>query len=1592
MDRQTYEQLLARINERRERNGYSAYNGVRNMRGAVSYSELEERIAERRKRSAESLKKQQQRLQAMQAKKSVPVASSRTGQPLSQNLVNSPYAQMVNKSAQGYQPTTQKTQAVATSKTGQPLTQTQLNQANQSPYLRQAQEQSMGYNAPLVKQQAQQRAQEQQQQQQYYQNLAHTQRSDDLINRFKQAAGKQRNKEKLTKEETQLLQNASGIMDIALLQNRIAGGEATVKDSLLDTYLSTSNNQAPIVGGALDTLDKAKLVKIQNKLNKGQSLTIDEQILLATQELKDIYNQRNNRSLGYDIAQGLISTASMALGNLITDGASIWTDPATQAAADWFDRTYLKNSQIVADDNGKLKLDLGQDTTTTKQKIVMAAREGANALWQAYVEKVGGDIFNDVAGGFISEWAQYPLAQKGIQALNAQSWYKYLKNTSKVINNSSGGWATAYKAFRDSAAYSGFLGETFEEIAQHFGEVGILDTENLAIFGGDKKLLMTPKEFGTTVAVIGLYSLLTGGAGNMAVNLDERNLKKNFYQTIKKAEPSVTQEQTDSIFDRVMATVSPQTIGQDRTADVISQDLQNLGASQEFANRLAPGMAQTRIDEQMGQRTQEQPAQQPMQPQGQPQVQPQVQPQEQVQQQIQQEVAPQETVVQEQEELETIPEGVSNLSPEAQEVYSETYEKLSNSENEKVKKAAKESAILFARMAETAAQQASVDGNQITAKDYADAIEILTDAAQKSESNELQKVLNQIVSYHGGSSLVSKVDPRMFGTGASRGRNAHGWGFYTTKLFNTARGYAQEGAQRKGIPGNGIVGEYYTPEEYQLLDESKKAYEQSDYVAEILQRIANTVIPGTNQTYADVVPQLKDGGGRETYVNLSRAFLSGQIPVDVLEGVGENDSLTPDEAASKFLNQNGILGIRYTGENTKDKDSVNYVIFNPADAQLVNYYNQQQGDILRGQALISATKNMIKLFKDADESTFIHEAAHLRLEYLKSVANLEGADKQVKKDWDTLKKWLNITDENETITTEQQEKFARGFEAYLRNGETQVTGLKKVFNQFKEWLTSIYQSFTQLGGKPSKGVQAVMERMVATKEELEQTQSNAQKQAQTTQTSEVKQETQKTENKAVKAKETAKEVNPKTKEETVSQKKLESAKERQVSRGGFEYEIIKPVQDFYKKNSQALEDIKTTIKQYNNEVTADVDSLGQLTAQDVLDGISDREQKLIHRLWKRYKGDGERAVKAYRRTKAYSMSGIDELAERLEQNGAEFDRSSEEDTLRYISDMVDASRETNDNTKEAAKAAKLLSIDDEGNLVINKPTSQSDKAFLKEFFKDIDRKYKIDGSKLVDQMISDYSLSSQIKAEKGETNPEGEETQDYLKAVISQEKELKDKTIPKLEKTDEGAVKVNKDILPVESDSGETLKSRLFERTTKQLRAMKDSQILDNDIPTYERLSNKEQMEKAARYVVDNPDESFAYLMRGSAPSGISNTALAIAYANYARENNMGGRYTLALKVLSLMGTKAGQNIQLMSQIDDQDPVRFVDDINKARIEAYGYNLGAKDAKEAIKAANKAINGEVEQTAQEYEREMQQNTQEDMSNLEKLLSNKEIVC
>ena len=120
---------------------------------------------------------------------------------------------------------------------------------------------------------------------------------------------------------------------------------------------------------------------------------------------------------------------------------------------------------------------------------------------------------------------------------------------------------------------------------------------------------------------------------------------------------------------------------------------------------------------------------------------------------------------------------------------------------------------------------------------------------------------------------------------------------------------------------------------------------------------------------------------------------------------------------------------------------------------------------------------IIKLFADANASTFIHETGHQWLEELMRDAVHPAASDSVRTDAQTVKTWLGM--EGDTIATKQHEKFARGFEQYMREGVAPSQGLARVFAQFKTWLTQIYQTIKGLGNPISDDIRQVFDRMLA---------------------------------------------------------------------------------------------------------------------------------------------------------------------------------------------------------------------------------------------------------------------------------------------------------------------------------------------------------------------------------------------------------------------------------------------------------------------------------------------------------------------------------
>lgn len=181
---------------------------------------------------------------------------------------------------------------------------------------------------------------------------------------------------------------------------------------------------------------------------------------------------------------------------------------------------------------------------------------------------------------------------------------------------------------------------------------------------------------------------------------------------------------------------------------------------------------------------------------------------------------------------------------------------------------------------------------------------------------------------------------------------------------------------------------------------------------------------------------------------------------------------------------------------------------------------------IKGQTAFKTTgEKVISLFKAADQSTFMHEMAHIYLHDMLALAELPNAPKQLLDDVATIKQWAAWNDtqfvkeykgtamesefkklneqmktavaqgsveiEGKAMTLKQmqrlwmQERFARGFENYLKSGEAPTEATRSIFRRFKQWLTKIYRAFSQIGGAPSKEVKAVMDRMIASEDEID---------------------------------------------------------------------------------------------------------------------------------------------------------------------------------------------------------------------------------------------------------------------------------------------------------------------------------------------------------------------------------------------------------------------------------------------------------------------------------------------------------------------------
>lgn len=224
---------------------------------------------------------------------------------------------------------------------------------------------------------------------------------------------------------------------------------------------------------------------------------------------------------------------------------------------------------------------------------------------------------------------------------------------------------------------------------------------------------------------------------------------------------------------------------------------------------------------------------------------------------------------------------------------------------------------------------------------------------------------------------------------------------------------------------------------------------------------------------------------------------------------------TPEETVN-FLESQGIVVREYDQDVEGDREAKAKEL-----GQKLNVYfqNKYQGSYDRNA-------NVIELFDGANESTVIHEGAHMFLSMLENMSQMSeenaatyfngdtakarAALKSMRGDLSTIRSWAAFSEDHlseykGTILEKEftqyaediragkagamerwmQERFARGFEKYLMDGSAPTKEMQGVFRRFKKWLTDIYKTAKSLGNvELTPEIKDIFDRMISTESEI----------------------------------------------------------------------------------------------------------------------------------------------------------------------------------------------------------------------------------------------------------------------------------------------------------------------------------------------------------------------------------------------------------------------------------------------------------------------------------------------------------------------------
>lgn len=219
-----------------------------------------------------------------------------------------------------------------------------------------------------------------------------------------------------------------------------------------------------------------------------------------------------------------------------------------------------------------------------------------------------------------------------------------------------------------------------------------------------------------------------------------------------------------------------------------------------------------------------------------------------------------------------------------------------------------------------------------------------------------------------------------------------------------------------------------------------------------------------------------------------------------------------------YLRAQGVTIRLYDPRIEGDRERVT----NSAQDRVKQYF--QEGSNYQGS--YDRNTNVIELFDGANESTVIHEGAHMFLSMLENMSQMSeenaatyfngdtakarAALKSMQGDLSTIRSWAAFSEDHlseykgtilEKEFTEyaediragkagamerwMQERFARGFEKYLMDGSAPTKEMQGAFRRFKKWLTDIYKTAKSLGNvELTPEIKDIFDRMISTESEI----------------------------------------------------------------------------------------------------------------------------------------------------------------------------------------------------------------------------------------------------------------------------------------------------------------------------------------------------------------------------------------------------------------------------------------------------------------------------------------------------------------------------